>query len=99
MPKVLVIDDDVDILDAIQLALSMAGYTVEALPKGDGAYAKILTFHPDVVILDVMLSGSDGCQICQQLKSDPQTQHIPIVMISAKPEAKEATLSCGADSF
>lgn len=100
-PSILVVDDDSAILDAMQLMLEDEGYDVrvtekagcaESLPVGNGGL-------PDLIILDVLLSGKDGRAICRQLKSRPETRHIPIVMISAHPDAARSVREVGADAF
>ena len=99
--KILVVDDDPDILDALQFMLEDAGYEVKTTEKGE--YAENLHDTngglPDVIILDVLLSGKDGRLICQKLKSQEETQRIPIIMISAHPNAKQSVSAVGADDF
>ena len=99
--KVLVVDDDPDILDALQFMLEDAGYEVKTTEKGE--YAENLRDTngglPDVIILDVLLSGKDGRLICQKLKSQEDTRHIPIIMVSAHPNAKQSVSAVGADDF
>jgi DNA-binding response OmpR family regulator len=99
--KILVVDDDPDILDAFQFMLKDAGYEVKTTEKGE--YAENLRDTngglPDVIILDVLLSGKDGRLICQKLKSQEETKHIPIIMISAHPHAKYSVTAAGADDF
>ena len=99
--RILVVDDDPDILDAIRFLLEDEGYTVTTTEKGE--YAENLHDGngglPDLIILDVLLSGKDGRTICRTLKSRPDTQHIPIIMISAHPDAEMAAYDVGADQF
>ena len=99
--KILVVDDDPDILDAFQMMLEDAGYEVSITEKGE--YAENLHDTngglPDVIILDVLLSGKDGRIICQKLKSQEETKDIPIIMISAHPDAKQSVKAVGADDF
>lgn len=99
--KILVVDDDPDILDALQFMLEDAGYEVTTTEKGD--YAENLRDTngglPDVIILDVLLSGKDGRLICQRLKGQEETRHIPIIMISAHPNARQSVKAVGADDF
>ena len=99
--KILVVDDDPDILDALQFMLEDAGYEVTTTEKGD--YAENLHDTngglPDVIILDVLLSGKDGRLICQRLKGQEETRHIPIIMISAHPNARQSVKAVGADDF
>ncbi len=99
--KILVVDDDPDILDALRLTLEDDGYEVTTTEKGE--YAENLCDTngglPDVILLDVLLSGKDGRIICQKLKSQEDTKHIPIIMISAHPAAKHSVKAVGADDF
>jgi CheY-like chemotaxis protein len=99
--RVLVVDDDPDILDATRLMLEDEGYVVTTAEKGE--YAENLHDGngglPDLIILDVLLSGKDGRTICRHLKSRPDTQAIPIIMISAHPGAEESVKAVGADAF
>ena len=101
LKKILVVDDDPDILDALKFALEDAGYEVTTTEKGE--YAENLRDTngglPDVIVLDVLLSGKDGRLICQKLKSQSDTKHIPILMISAHPNAKHSVRLVGADDF
>ena len=97
--KILVIDDDPDILDAVRMVLESGGYESECTTKGDETYQKVFDYKPDLIILDVLLSGNDGRKICKTLKNDEQTKQIPIIMISAHPSAKQSVKECGADSF
>ena len=99
--KILVVDDDPDILDALRFMLEDSGYEVKTTEKGE--YAENLHDTngglPDVIILDVLLSGKDGRLICQKLKSQEETKRIPIIMISAHPNAKYSVSAVGADDF
>jgi DNA-binding response OmpR family regulator len=99
--KILVVDDDPDILEALRLMLEDEGYEVTTSEKGE--YAENLHDTngglPDIIILDVLLSGKDGRLICQKLKSQAETSHIPIIMISAHPNARQSAKAIGADDF
>ena len=99
MKKVLVIDDDPDILEAVQMVLASGGYESDSTTKGDETSQLIQEFTPDLIILDVLLSGNDGRQICKSLKHDTKTREIPVLMMSAHPTAKDSVRECGADSF
>jgi CheY-like chemotaxis protein len=99
--RILAVDDDPDILDALRMTLEDEGYHVTTAEKGE--YAENLQDGngglPDLIILDVLLSGKDGRAICRTLKSRPNTQHIPVIMISAHPGAAESVRAVGADAF
>lgn len=98
---ILVVDDDPDILEAIRFILEDEGYSVQTSEKGD--YAESLRGGngelPALIVLDVLLSGKDGRAICKKLKSQDGTRHIPIVMISAHPNAERTVKDVGADAF
>jgi DNA-binding response OmpR family regulator len=100
-PSILVIDDEPDILAALTFLLEDEGYRVQASEKGD--YAESLLDGngelPDLIVLDVLLSGKDGRLICRALKHHPATAHIPVVMISAHPNAEQSVKDVGADAF
>jgi DNA-binding response OmpR family regulator len=81
--KVLVVDDDNDILDVIQIILEDEGYEVATLDNGREVVDAVSNNTPDLILLDVMLCGIDGRDICRTLKADPLFSLIPIIMISA----------------
>ena len=97
--KILVVDDEVSILDAIALILEEEGYHVATIAKGQETYDKVSSFRPDIILLDVLMSGKDGREICKTLKSDNATKQIPIIMISAHPSAGANIREFGADAF
>jgi DNA-binding response OmpR family regulator len=97
--KILIVEDDIDILDAIKIILERENYSAEAISKGDETYRKINDFKPDLIILDVLISGNDGRTICKNVKSNKKTSHIPIVMMSAHPSAIKEYEACGANDF
>ena len=83
--KILVLDDDLDILVVMQLLFKVKGYNVMTLSKWEEIYEKADSFQPDIILLDVMLSGNDGRDICKVLKKKTTTRHIPVVLFSANP--------------
>lgn len=99
MSKILVVDDDIDILSVIEILLTMKGFEVEVTAKGENTFPKINTFRPDLILLDVLISGHDGRTICRQLKSNEATKHIPVIMFSAHPGAGATIADYGADDF
>lgn len=99
MSKILVVDDDVDILSVMEILLSMKGFDVEVTSKGENTFPKIESFKPDLILLDVLISGHDGRVICKQLKANKSTSHIPIIMFSAHPGAAATIGDYGADDF
>lgn len=99
MQKVLVVDDDLDILAVMQLLLKMKGFEVEVTSKGEETFDKVGKFKPNLILLDVLLSGYDGRIICKQLKSQDASRDIPIIMFSAHPSAMESIKEYGANDF
>lgn len=97
--KVLVVDDDVDILDAISIVLSEFGYDVTTISNGLETFQKIEEIVPDVILLDVLMSGSDGRDICKIIKAQYKTKHIPVIMVSAHPGVAHDVKKVGADNF
>lgn len=99
MSKILVVDDDIDILSVMEILLSMKGFDVEVTSKGENTFPKIESFKPDLILLDVLISGHDGRAICKQLKANPDTSNIPVIMFSAHPGAAATIADYGADDF
>lgn len=97
--KVLIVDDDASVLEAITLILQDAGYLVDTTLKGEETYQKIVSFNPDIIMLDVLMSGHDGRDICHRIKMNKQTNQIPVIMMSAHPSASSSTLESGANDF
>ena len=95
---VLVADDNEEILEVIQIVLEDEGYNVQTSLDGT-CFHHMRRNLPDLILLDVLLSGEDGREICQQLKSDPRTRDIPVILISAHSKASEAARMSGADEF
>lgn len=98
MKKIYIVDDERSILEALEYMLTNEGYEVRTSPRG----SDLLDLNhdlPDLIILDILLSGEDGRQICKLLKSREDTMRIPIVMISAHPNAGFTVTECGADDF
>jgi DNA-binding response OmpR family regulator len=99
MSKILVVDDDTDILSVMEILLTMKGFEVEVTTKGENTFPKIASFRPDLILLDVLISGHDGRTICRKLKADKDTRHIPVIMFSAHPGAAATIAEYGADDF
>ena len=84
--KILVIDDEEDILELLRFNLTKEGYQVCSASTGEEALSLARTEHPDLVLLDLMLPGIDGLEVGRRLKGDPLTRSMPIVMLTAKGE-------------
>lgn len=81
--KILVVDDDRAILEMLEEVLSYFGYQVSTLSQGDRVFERINEYHPDLILIDVMLAGMDGRTICRAIKSVEEVADIPVIMISA----------------
>jgi DNA-binding response OmpR family regulator len=99
MTKVLIIDDDPDIRTVMNILMKKQGYEVETASRWEEAIVKLREFHPSVILLDVLLSGADGRELCQEIKADERMKDIPVIMVSAHPGAAENISSYGADDF
>jgi len=103
MPKesVLAVDDDEDILELVRYNLTKGGYKVACVASGEKALEAARAGPPDLVILDLMLPGVDGLEVCRLLKQDSRTSHVPIVMLTARGEEADvvAGLELGADDY
>src|ERR1700680_4061458 len=96
--KILVVDDSEAILDVIKITVEMEGYEVSTSLTG-ACLQQMEHDPPDLILLDVLLSGEDGGDMCQRLKSDEQTRHIPVILLSAHAGLWETARKCGADDF
>lgn len=102
MTKVLVVEDDRSIQMVLELVLSrMAKCEILLASEGPQGLAMIKQHRPDVVLLDLMLPGMDGFEICQRSKEDPDTRHIPIIFLTAQPQpsAIARAMSLGAAAY
>ncbi|MDX1763177.1 MAG: response regulator [bacterium] len=100
-PQILVVDDEQDILDVVQYNLKRAGYGVHCLTSGDGALEVARRDSPHLIVLDLMLPGLGGLEVCRLLKADSKTAAIPIIMLTAKGEERDVVrgLDSGADDY
>lgn len=100
MSKILIIDDDKDMLEITKSLLTKKGFEVEINNNWEDALQTINTFKPNIILLDVFLNGIDGLDICKQLKSMPHTSHIPVLIFSAYPRVAEKVIyEYNADDF
>jgi DNA-binding response OmpR family regulator len=97
--KVLVIDDNEDILFMLKAMLQLKGYKVFVKETAANIVSYIKELAPDVIVMDMLLSGMDGSEVCKQLKANSAISSVPVVMISALPTAKNICLKAGADYF
>jgi two-component system phosphate regulon response regulator PhoB len=99
--KVLVVEDEVDIFELIRYNLTKEGYRVEGVDSGEEALKRIRADMPDLVLLDLMLPGMDGLDVCRVMRADPKTQTVPVVMVTAKGGEADIVvgLEIGADDY
>ena len=99
--EILIVEDEEDILELLSYNLVREGYQVRGVLSGEEALNEVRIKHPDLVILDLMLPGLDGMEVCRELKSNPKTQQIPVVMLTAKSEEADIVsgLELGADDY
>lgn len=99
--KILIVDDEEDILKLLDYNLSKEGYNVTCVATGEEAISKSKNIQPNVIILDTMLPGIDGLEVCKKIKSDAKTAHTPIIMLTAKGEESDIVsgLELGADDY
>lgn len=98
-PHILIIDDNEDILFMLQTMLKVNGYQTSIKKNTANIYSNIEALSPDVIIMDMLLSGADGREICKHLKATEAFSAIPVIMISAHPNAKQSCLDAGANYF
>ncbi|QBD74883.1 response regulator transcription factor [Ktedonosporobacter rubrisoli] len=96
--RILIADDDLAILDVLTLFLEECGYEVESTADGTCVPALARTF-PDLLLLDIWMSGSNGCELCAQFKRQPNTAHLPVILISANKDTEHLAREAGADDF
>jgi DNA-binding response OmpR family regulator len=99
--RILLVEDDPAVLRAVSYILGKEGYEVLTATNGLDGLSKAKGESPDLLILDVMLPGIDGYEVCHRLRSEPQTAQLPILMLSAKGQAadKATGLGVGANEY
>lgn len=96
--NIMIVDDDEGILDAIGMLLKYKGYMVTTCTNGN----TILSMEkelPDLVLLDIWMSGTDGRNVCKQIKAKELTKSIPVIMVSASKDIEKSAIESGADGF
>jgi two-component system phosphate regulon response regulator PhoB len=99
--RILVVDDEEDILELVRYNLAKDGYEVALAATGEEALAAMAAHPPDLLVLDLMLPGLDGLEVCRRVRSDPRTAPVCIVMLTAKGQEADivAGLELGADDY
>jgi DNA-binding response OmpR family regulator len=99
--RVLIADDEPNILTALEFLLKRAGYDVRTAINGEEALALVESYAPDLVLIDIMMPGKSGYEVCQRIRERSDWRHIKIVMVTAKGREAEISkgLSLGADLY
>src|SRR3569833_1456983 len=99
MKRVLILDNDESVLDVMQEALNYEGFNIKCLERSDNIFPEISDYKPDVVILDYILNGVNGGEICHQIKVNAKTSELPVILVSAYPRVLQSLGSYGCDDF
>ncbi len=99
--KILVVEDEEDILELVTVALTREGWRVTGATTGEEALEAAREEAPDLVVLDLMLPGIDGLQVCRALRADARTREVPVIMLTARGEERDVVrgLESGADDY
>jgi two-component system phosphate regulon response regulator PhoB len=100
-PHVLIVEDEPDLLDLLRYNLERDGFVVTGVVSGEKALQIVQRQPPDLIVLDLMLPGIDGLEVCRRVRSSPETRDVPIVMLTARGEDADvvAGLELGADDY
>lgn len=97
--KILVLDEDITVLESITAALTSKNFEVITVGRTYNIFKTIDDCHPDLILMDFFLEGITGAELCNQIKSNPATRHIPVIIISAYKKTMESMKSCGCNYF
>lgn len=99
--RILIVEDEEDIIDLVRYNLEKEGYQVTGVTSGEKALQVIKEKTPDLVLLDLMLPGMDGIEVCRKIKAEPKIAHLPVIMLTAKSEEADivAGLELGAEDY
>jgi two-component system phosphate regulon response regulator PhoB len=101
VPAILIVDDERDLLSLLDFNLRQAGFETLLAANGEQAQQQLRRRTPDLVLLDLMLPDMPGTEICRQLKGDPRTKHVPVILLTAKGEEVDRVVGfeLGADDY
>lgn len=97
--KILVLDEDITVLESIAAALTSKNFEVITVGRTYNIFKTIDDCRPDLILMDFFLEGITGAELCNQIKNNPATRHIPVIIISAYKKTMESMKSCGCDYF
>jgi DNA-binding response OmpR family regulator len=96
--RILVLDDNQDILDIVQEVLTYENYEVLCIDSSRFFSKQVAEWKPDLIMLDFRLADGNGCELCRKLKNDPETEHIAVIIFSAYTSPKTDFSTCGCDA-
>jgi DNA-binding response OmpR family regulator len=99
MKKILVVDDDKDLLANMKVFLKLQGYNVAATTSCNEGLDILHSFQPDLIFLDINVGDEDGREMCRKIKGQAEYQHIPVILISANHEDLKTYLDYGANAY
>lgn len=97
--RILVIDNDQDILEAVDAALSMENYSVDTSPIVEDIFQMIHDKNPDLILIDYLLYGINGGELCHMIKTEPSTAHLPVIIFSGYPKVLQSLGTYDCDAF
>ncbi len=100
-PTILIVDDEPHVINLVKLSLQIGKFNILEANSGMEALEKVRDFNPDLIVLDLMMPGMNGFEVCKTVKGNPLTQKIPIIILSAKSQLddKMKGIDCGADDY
>lgn len=99
MKRILVVDDDKDLVELVKLGLETKGYKVKSINNGEEVNQAIQDFSPDLILLDIFLGDNNGIDICNELKANPHTKDIEIIILSSRGIRDQVLSECPANDF
>jgi CheY-like chemotaxis protein len=101
MARILIADDDSDLRLLISLKLESAGHQVVSVEDGSSAAESCRSMRPDLVVLDLMMPGMSGLEVCRFIRADPDLVHTPVILLTARAQAAdiEAGMAAGVDEY
>ena len=97
--RVLVLDDDIAVLEAIKIALSYEGFDVKTVGRTYNIFKTLEDYKPDIILLDYVIDTINGGELCKQLKSNIKTKDLPVILISGQQPSSDEIKGCGFDHF
>lgn len=99
--KILIVEDEESLLKLESILLTSKGYSVTGVADAVSALEQVIVIKPDLIVLDIMLPGMDGFEVCRLIKQNPETAHIPVMMLTAKKSSQdcERGMAAGASAY